>query len=304
MSSATEDSSEQQQGQADGQMMTFGEHLEELRSRLKKALLAVVIGACAAYAFSDLLFALLAQPLIKAWADAGLGSPQMHFANPIEPFFTYLKLSLLAGVFIGSPVVFYQLWSFISPGLYQREKRYVIPFATISALCFIGGACFGYFIVFPYGFQFFLSFARDNMGSMKDALGGYLSVEVGHTFKLQPTLMMSEYFGLVWRLLLAFGLVFELPLLICFLAMAGLVTHRTLWKWNPYFVVVSFIISAVLTPPDVITQVFMAGPLIALYNLSIAFAWLFARRRAKRQAASAFDEPEEAETDVDPRSDS
>lgn len=267
-------------------LMTFGEHLEELRSRLARALIALVLGAVLAYTFSDLLFALLAQPLIRAWADAGLGAPQIHFANPIEPFFTYLKISLLAGVFVASPVIFYQLWAFVAPGLYKQEKRYVIPFTVLSALCFIGGACFGYFVVFPYGFQFFLGFARTDMGQMQKTFGGLLSFKVGQTFELRPTLMMSEYFGLVWRLLLAFGLVFELPLLICFLAMVGLVSHRTLWKWNPYFVVISFVVAAVLTPPDVITQVFMAGPLIALYNFSILFAWFFERRRARAVGAA------------------
>lgn len=263
-------------------LMTFGEHLEELRTRLKRAALALVLGAVVAYYFSDLLFALLAQPLIRAWSQAGLGAPQIHFANPIEPFFTYLKISLLAGVFVSSPVIFYQLWSFIAPGLYKREKRFVIPFTVLSALCFIGGACFGYFVVFPYGFQFFLGFARTDMGQMQETLGGMLSFKVGQAFELRPTLMMSEYYGLVWRLLLAFGLVFELPLLICFLAMVGLVSHRSLWKWNPYFVVISFVAAAVLTPPDVITQIFMAGPLIVLYNLSILFAWFFARKHARR----------------------
>ncbi|MCK5798203.1 MAG: twin-arginine translocase subunit TatC, partial [Deltaproteobacteria bacterium] len=142
-------------------VMSFTEHLEELRRRLKYALLALLVGVGISYAFSDFLFVLLAQPLIKAWSDAGLGPPKIHFANPIEPFFTYIKLSLVGGIFIASPVIFYQLWQFIAPGLYKQEKKYAIPFATISALFFIGGAAFGYFIVFPYGFRFFLGYARE-----------------------------------------------------------------------------------------------------------------------------------------------
>ncbi len=267
-------------------LMSFTEHLEELRRRLKYALLALLVGVGISYAFSDFLFVLLAQPLIKAWGDAGLGPPQIHFANPIEPFFTYIKLSLVGGIFIASPVIFYQLWKFIAPGLYKQEKKYAIPFATISALFFIGGAAFGYFIVFPYGFRFFLGYARENMGSMEKLFGQKIALKT-KTFELKPTLMMGEYFGLVWRMLLAFGLIFELPLFLVFLSMLGLVTHRNLWKWNPYFAVVSFLIGAVLTPPDVITQVFMAGPLIVLYNISILFAWYFTRRHERRRAQAA-----------------
>lgn len=268
------------------QLMSFSDHLTELRTRLKYALYALLVGVGVAYIFSDFLFVLLAQPLIEAWSSAGLGPPKIHFANPIEPFFTYIKISIIGGVFIAAPAIFYQLWKFVAPGLYKNEKKYVIPFSLISALFFIGGAAFGYFIVFPYGFRFFLSFAQENMGSMQKLFGQDVKLGVNaKTFELKPTLMMGEYFGLVWRLLLAFGLVFELPLLLVFLSMVGLVTHRGLWKWNPYFAVLSFVIAAVLTPPDVITQIFMAGPLIVLYNLSIGFAYFFTRRNERRRAA-------------------
>jgi len=265
-------------------LMTFGEHLEELRTRLKHAAYAVIICTLVAYFFSEFLFAFLAQPLVVAWNEAGLGPPRLHFANPIEPFFTFLKLSLVAGLFIASPVVFYEIWRFIAPGLYRNEKRYALPFAMASAVFFIGGACFGYFLVFPFGFQFFLGFAKSNMGRMESLLGQKVGISLSHTFKLTPTLMMGEYFGLVWRLLLAFGLVFELPLVIFFLSLAGLVTPGRLWRFNRYFIILSFIVGAVLTPPDVITQVMMAAPLLVLYNLSILFSWLFARRRAKIKA--------------------
>jgi len=275
--------------------MSFTDHLSELRSRLKWCAIALIVSAGVAYAFSDVLFVLLAKPLVVAWQGAGLGPPRMHFANPIEPFFTYLKISLVAGIFISSPVIFYQLWGFIAPGLYKKEKRYAIPFALASATFFVSGACFGYFLVFPYGFQFFLSFAQDNMGSMQEALGGLIKVSVGQPFELRPTLMMGEYFGLVWRLLLAFGLVFELPLVIMFLAMAGLVTPGRLWRFNRYFIVVAFIVSALLTPPDVITQVMMSAPLLVLYNMSILVAWIFQRRKSKRAAAAAEADKEKGE---------
>jgi sec-independent protein translocase protein TatC len=268
-------------------LMTFGEHLEELRTRLKYSLYAVLVCTLAAYAFSEELFALLAQPLIRAWTEADLGRPQLHFANPIEPFFTFLKLSLVAGIFAAAPVIFYQLWKFVAPGLYRNEKRYALPFAVASGVFFIGGAAFGYFLVFPYGFQFFLSYAKTNMGVMDKLLGQKVGLSVEHPFKLTPTLMMGEYFGLVWRLLLAFGLIFELPLVIFFLAMAGLVNHRALWRFNRYFIVLSFVVGAILTPPDVITQIFMACPLLVLYNLSILFSLIFARRKARRERKAA-----------------
>jgi sec-independent protein translocase protein TatC len=272
-------------------VMSFTDHLQELRTRLKYALISVVVTMIIAYAFSDVLFVWLAQPLIAAWHAADLGTPKLHFANPIEPFFTYIKISLLGGIFLSAPVLFYQLWAFIAPGLYRREKKYAIPFAMVSALFFVGGACFGYFVVFPLGFQFFLGFAQLDMGSMHDVLGGALSVSMKETFQIQPTLMMSEYLALVWRLLLGFGLIFELPLLIFFLTMAGVVTVGALWRFNRYFIIVAFVISAALTPPDVVTQVFMAGPLVILYNLSILVAFIVQRK--KKEPDEAAPAPEE-----------
>ncbi|MCB9557151.1 MAG: twin-arginine translocase subunit TatC [Deltaproteobacteria bacterium] len=267
-------------------LMSFTEHLTELRTRLKWSALALIAGTLIAYSISDLLFVWLAQPLIKAWKDAGLGPPQMHFANPIEPFFTFLKVSLVGGIFIATPVIFYQLWRFVAPGLYAKEKRYALPFVTLSVLFFISGAAFGYYVVFPYGFQFFLSFARGNMGQMQQLLGGMVKVTVGQPFELRATLMMGEYFGLVWRLLLGFGVIFELPLLLMFLAMAGVVRAKQLWRFNRYFIVIAFIVSAMLTPPDVLTQVFMAGPLIVLYNISILVAVVVERRRKHQKSLS------------------
>jgi sec-independent protein translocase protein TatC len=269
-------------------LMSFSEHLEELRSRLKYCAYALVVAMFVAYYFSELLFVLLAQPLINSWAEAGLGTPKLNFASPIEPFFTYMKISLIAGAFAASPVIFYQLWAFVAPGLYKTEKRYVLPFVTVSAVLFIGGAAFGYFVVFPFAFRFFLGFAKTNMGSMEKLLGGAVKISVQKPFDLTPVLMMGEYFSLVWKLLLAFGLIFELPVLISFFALVGIVDHRKLWRFNRYFVIIAFVVGAILTPgPDVISQVLMSLPLILLYNLSIGLAYLISRRRLRRQAAVA-----------------
>ena len=270
-------------------LMTFTQHLQELRKRLKYAVYSVLAATLACYAVRKQLFAILMQPIILAWTEANLGPPKLHFQNPIEPFFTYLKIALIGGVFLASPLIFYQIWQFIAPGLYKKEKRYVIPFTTASALFFIGGACFGYFLVFPYAFEFFLSFAKQNAGAMQMP---------GLKFDLQATLMMGEVLGLVWRLLLAFGIIFELPLVIFFLSLAGIVDYRQLWRFNRYFVILSFVIGAALTPPDVITQLFMAAPLLVLYNLGILVSYIFTRKRVQeadrqRQEFEADDEKEE-----------
>jgi sec-independent protein translocase protein TatC len=269
-------------------LMTFTEHLDELRVRLKYALYALIVCMFVAYYFSDFFFVLLARPLVRAWAEAGLGTPKLHFANPIEPFFTYMKIALIAGAFGASPIIFYQLWMFIAPGLYRKEKRYVVPFVTFSALLFIGGAAFGYFVVFPYAFRFFLGFARTNMGSMERLLGGAVKVSVSQPFDLTPTLMMGEYFSLVWKLLLAFGVVFELPLLLVFLALIGVVDHRKLWRFNRYFIILAFVVGGVLTPgPDVMSQILMSLPLVVLYNISILLAYFVSRSKRRRAEAEA-----------------
>jgi len=269
-------------------LMTFGEHLGELRTRLLYCVYALLGCTLVAYYFSDFLFVLLAQPLIRAWSEAGLGQPRLHFANPIEPFFTYMKIAMMGGVFFASPIIFYQLWKFVAPGLYKHEKKYVVPFSFISGLLFIGGGAFGYFVVFPLAFQFFLGFARNNMGAMEKLLGGAVKVSVQQKFDLTPVLMMGEYFSLVWKLLLAFGLVFELPLLLLAFSLIGVVSYRTLWRFNRYFIIIAFVIAAILTPgPDVISQVLMAVPLIVLYNVSILLSFLFFRRRERRRAAEA-----------------
>ncbi|MBK8481263.1 MAG: twin-arginine translocase subunit TatC [Proteobacteria bacterium] len=262
--------------------MSFVEHLEELRRRLIYSAIAFLACTIVAYLISDLLFAWLARPLVQAWRAAGLGRPTLHFANPIEPFATYIKVALLGGVFLSVPVIFYQLWCFVAPGLKASERRYVMPFTLLSSAFFIGGAAFGYFVVFPLGFRFLLGFARSDAGSLQRAFSAVgVAVGQGGLIALQPTLMMAEYFALVWRLLVAFGAIFELPLLLCFLALAGIVTPQALWRWNPYFIIVAFVLGAILTPtPDVLTQSMMALPLIVLYNLGIGIAWLVARRRS------------------------
>lgn len=172
--------------------------------------------------------------------------------------FFYLKLALACGILLASPVIFYQIWRFVAPGLYQHEKRVLLPFTLVSTFCFLGGAAFGYFVVFPPAFRF---------------LVGYSSAI------LDPMPAVSEYFSLALRLLLAFGLVFELPVFMVFLAKAGVVNTHFLKKNRKYAVLIAFVVAAILTPtPDVVNQLLMAVPLLILYEVSIIAVTLFARK--------------------------
>lgn len=241
--------------------MTFVEHLEELRWRLIKCIVAVIFTTIGCWIARDTILSFLVNPLYRAWVQVeGLRKPEpLHFSSLLEPFITYLKLSVIGGVLFGSPVIFYQLWKFVSPGLYPKERRYTTAFVLVSSLLFIGGSLLSYAIVFPIGFRFFLELATQSSADSQ----------------LSPMLMNDEYLSLAVRLLLAFGLVFELPVLITFLAMAEIVSYRQLLKFSRYFIVLAFIIGAVLTPPDALTQIMMAVPLITLYFLSIAVAYIF-----------------------------
>jgi sec-independent protein translocase protein TatC len=231
----------------------FTDHLEELRERIIKSFIAVAIGFVVCYGFKEKLFELITRPLISVMAEGD----QLIFTGLPEAFFTYLKVAFLAGLILAGPVVIYQFWMFVAPGLYKKERRVMIPIVVLSTLFFIGGALFGYFIVFPWGFQFFLSFASD-------------------TIKALPS--MKEYLSFASKLLLAFGLVFELPIVITFLARLGLVTVPFLRKNRKYAVLIFFVGAAMITPPDVVTQIMMAFPLMLLYEISIWGAIVFGQK--------------------------
>ncbi|MFP4477549.1 MAG: twin-arginine translocase subunit TatC [Desulfatibacillaceae bacterium] len=244
----------------------FLEHLTELRDRLIKCFVAVAIGFGICYLFKERLFEVLMMPLIDAMGE---NRKELIYTGLPEMFFTYLKVSLLGGIALAMPVIMFQLWRFVGPGLYQKERRILVPAVFLSTVFFLGGALFGYFIVFPYGFEFFLGFSTE-----------YIS----------PQLKVNEYLSFTSKLLLAFGLVFELPLFITILARMGLVTPAFLKKHRKYAILLFFIGSALLTPPDVVTQVMMAMPLLVLYELSIVAARIFGR---KPLTASDEDEIEE-----------
>jgi sec-independent protein translocase protein TatC len=233
----------------------FTEHLGELRDRLVRSFIAVGVGFAVSYAFKEKLFQILTAPLVTAMEESG--NAKMIFTGLPEAFFTYLKVSLLAGIVLATPVLFYQFWMFVSPGLYRTEKKYLLPVVILSIFFFVIGASFGYFIVFPYGFQFFLGFATDTIQAMPS---------------------MKEYLSFASKMLLAFGFVFELPLVLTFMARMGLVTVPFLKKNRKYALLLFFVGAALITPPDVITQIMMALPLMVLYEISIIGARIFGRK--------------------------
>jgi len=250
------------------QRLPFTVHLEELRKRLMICCAAVGVGFLPCYAFKDQIFEFMAIPLIASLPE---DNSWMIFTGVTEAFFTYLKVSFLAGIFLSLPIIFYQLWAFISPGLYSKERRVIFPFVIFSTLFFVTGASFGYFVVFPFGFKFLLGFATDT---------------------IRPFPSLKEYLSFATKLLLAFGFVFELPLITYFLSKTGMLTHQTLAKNRRYFIVLAFLGSAMLTPPDVATQLLMAGPLLILFEISVVVARVFGRKPLTDESGDLKDEEE------------
>ena len=242
----------------DDEKLPFTAHLEELRRRLIICFAAIGVGFVISYVFSKRLFEILMMPLLSAMPP----EEKLIYTGLPEAFFTYLKVAFLAGVLLAIPVIMYQLWMFIAPGLYDKEKRLILPVVFLSSIFFVGGALFGYFVVFPFGFQFFMGFASDYV---------------------RPLPSMKEYLSFSAKLLFAFGIVFELPLFITFLARLGVVDVPFLKARRKYAILLFFVFAAILTPPDVITQIMMALPLMLLYELSILGARLFGRKKAQAE---------------------
>jgi sec-independent protein translocase protein TatC len=244
----------------EGEKQPFLSHLEELRKRLVAISIGVGVAFVICYIFSERLFQYLILPL-KTVLPKG---DRLIFTNLPEMFITYLKVSLIAGILLAAPFIFYELWLFIAPGLYQREKKYVIPFVLFSTILFVGGSLFGYFVVFPFGFKFFLGFSNEYV-------------------KALPS--VKQYFSFSIKLLFAFGIVFELPVVVFFLTKIGLVTADFLKKQRKYAILLTFVIAAILTPPDVATQCMMAGPLIVLYEISILISKMAGRKKQDEEAS-------------------
>jgi sec-independent protein translocase protein TatC len=248
----------------DDRALPITDHLTELRRRLGWTVAAISIGAILSFNFAEQIFGFLLAPATEA---LGAKNSRLQAIAPTEIFFTYIKCAILSGFVLTLPVTFWQLWSFIAPGLYDNERRAIFPFVIFSSGLFAGGAIFGYSVVFPIVFQFFNSWDNEWVVS---------------------AWTMKEVFSLTTRLFLAFGIAFELPLFVFFLAMTGIVSSRQLFAGTPYAIVAMFILGALLTPPDFVSQILLAGPMIVLYLVGVAVAWLFdPQRKREREGGSA-----------------
>lgn len=246
-------------GQLSDVQMPFTSHLAELRSRLLKSVLAVAVAFFACFAFADDIFAVLTAPLRRL----NIRGLQLIGTAVTEAFFTKMKVSFAAAVILSSPILLWQLWQFIAPGLYEHEKRYTRSFVSVGSIFFIAGSAFCYFIVIQQGLRFLLT--------------RYEVIDI------QPLLQIGDYLSLVSRLVLAFGTMFEMPVLAFFLARVGIIDHRLLIRHSRYALIAIALFAAVLTPPDMIAQIFMMLPLMLLYALSIAVAYAARYRMNRRE---------------------
>jgi sec-independent protein translocase protein TatC len=254
-------------GRAELPGMSLIEHLEELRRRLIHSAIYLVVGFFMAYYFHDGIAAMMQRPITTALARHHL-NPQLVYLNPIEPFNFYLKLAFVGGAIGASPFILFQVWLFISPGLYRHEKRYVLPFMSATVGLFLAGAFFGYHYVYPGALDFLLGFGK----------------------QFQPMVTISEYTDLFMTVILGLGATFELPILVMFLALFGLVSARWLWRNIRYAILVIFIIAAIITPtPDILTMCVFAAPMLVLYIISIGVAYMVhpSRRDRKKQEAAS-----------------
>lgn len=244
--------------------MTIWEHLGELRARLVRASIALLAGTIGCWIFREELLGWIEVPYKVAWREKfPMDPPELQTLAPADVFVNYMQLSLVGGTVLAAPIIFYQLWAFISPGLYAREKRYIVPFVLFSSTLFLSGVAFAYYVAFPFSFKYFFSLLGD--------VGGVRITS-------RPT--MEYYLDFTTRMLLAFGFVFELPLFIAFLALAGIVTPKQLVKFSRWAVLSAFVIGAFVTPgPEVSSQIAVSGALVVLYFVSVAVSFVVAPKR-------------------------
>ena len=237
-------------------------HLEDLRRRLVYSVLAVAGGFFLCWNYAERIFALVQRPVMDALQHNGIEG-KLVYLNPTEPFNLYLKVGFIAGIFVASPVVLYQLWMFISPALYRHEKRYIVPFMISTVGLFLSGGYFGYRMVYPAALDFLIGFGK----------------------QFQPMITIAEYTSLFLTIILGLGITFEMPILVFFLALMGVVSAPWMWRNFRYSVLVIFVIAAIMTPTtDIMNMVLFAAPMVVLYLISIGVAWLVhpSRRKAAR----------------------
>lgn len=241
--------------------MSFFDHLSELRARIIWSLIPAFIGVIVSFAFSDHILHFLERPL----ARLDLKLVQL---TPTEAFWTSMKISMVCGIFLAMPVILWQVWAFVAPGLHKHERRFAKPFVLVGSLLFLAGGAFALLVVVPFAINFLLTF--------------------GTRQGLQPMISVSSHVDFVIKFTLAFGIVFELPLALTMLSMMGMVTPEFLSKNRKYAILINFVLAAILTPtPDVLNQTLMAGPLCILYEVGIVAARIFGKRSPKPAPAGA-----------------
>ncbi len=247
--------------------MGFLDHLEELRTRIVRSAIAVGVGTAVCWAFRERIYDLMQRPIVQVLHEKHLPD-KLVYLNPIDPFNLYLKIAMLAGLFLTSPFVLYQVWMFISPGLYRREKRYVLPFMVSTITLFAVGGYFGYSVAYPRALDFFV---------------------VKFNGQFQPMITIGEYTQLFLSIVLGMGLIFEMPILVFFLAFMGILSPGFMLKHFRYAILLIFIIAAIVTPtPDVVNMCIFAAPMLGLYALSVGVAWLVhPKQREARKAKQA-----------------
>jgi sec-independent protein translocase protein TatC len=255
--------------------MAFLDHVGELRARLIRMVLGIAIGFFGCFYFVPQIAEFLRIPLHRAWTSAGRpGIPELQALQIQDPLMVDVRVAMAAGIAVTTPWLFWQIWLFVAPGLYAREKRFAIPFVLTSVLMFLAGAAFAFTIVLPFIYEWMINYSQGR----------------GETIQLE----LNNYFKGTTRVLLAFGMVFEFPLLIAFLAKAGVVTEKVLLRFWKVAVLVMFVVAGILTPPEPISQLLMAGPMVVLYFVSIGVAWLI-NPAAKVEAALALRDDDDDE---------
>jgi sec-independent protein translocase protein TatC len=236
----------------------FISHLKELLDRILICILVLGVVFVFTYYFKDKIFDFLMQPFIMVMPEKS----SFIFTYVTEAFITYVKISVVAAIFITSPVILYEFWMFVSPGLYENERKYAFPFIFFGSVCFLSGAAFCYYAVMPILYRFFVSYANELIIPMPD---------------------LKAYMSLTLRMLIVFGLIFELPLVVYYLSKAGIINHKLLSSKRRYAVLGIFIVSAIITPPDITSQILMVIPLYGLYELSILISRLFGKKAVNNE---------------------